>query len=108
MEARNQEARKARSKTLFVTLRSKLTFVVVSPLIVIIRLYQLCISPMLGPHCRFSPSCSAYALDALRIHGLIRGTYLSLNRIRKCHPWHEGGCDPVPRKNNDSEKPMVK
>ncbi|XEM48876.1 membrane protein insertion efficiency factor YidD [Agaribacterium sp. ZY112] len=62
----------------------------------LIRIYQLFISPLLGPHCRFNPSCSSYALQALKTHGLFRGSFLSLNRIRKCHPWHEGGDDPVP------------
>ncbi|WP_239923661.1 membrane protein insertion efficiency factor YidD [Agaribacterium haliotis] len=62
----------------------------------LIRIYQLFISPMLGPHCRFNPSCSTYAYEALLKHGLLRGSLLSLNRIRKCHPWHEGGDDPVP------------
>lgn len=68
-------------------------------LIGLIRIYQWCISPFLGSHCRFEPSCSHYAAEALKKHGLARGTYLCLNRIRKCHPWHEGGLDPVPNKN---------
>lgn len=72
------------------------------PLISLIRIYQWCISPMLGPHCRFQPSCSAYAIGCLHTHGLLRGIWLSLNRIRKCHPWHEGGSDPVPPKHSDS------
>lgn len=69
----------------------------VLPLIGLIRIYQWCISPFLGPHCRFEPSCSHYAVEAFKQFGLARGTLLTLNRIRKCHPWHEGGCDPVPK-----------
>ena len=65
----------------------------------LIRFYQLFISPLLGPHCRFDPSCSTYSLQGLRRYGLLRGTWFSLNRIRKCHPWHEGGNDPVPEVN---------
>jgi putative membrane protein insertion efficiency factor len=53
---------------------------------------------MLGNRCRFYPTCSSYALEALQLHGTIKGTYLSLRRILKCHPFHEGGIDPVPEK----------
>jgi len=63
-----------------------------------IRLYQLFISPMLGSNCRFSPTCSEYALEAVKEFGVIRGLKLSAKRIGKCHPWHEGGFDPLPRK----------
>ncbi|KFB76253.1 membrane protein insertion efficiency factor YidD [Candidatus Accumulibacter cognatus] len=62
----------------------------------IIRGYQLVISPMLGPRCRFYPSCSHYAQEALQIHGLRRGGWLALRRIGRCHPWHPGEVDPVP------------
>ncbi len=62
----------------------------------LIRLYQLAISPWLGPRCRFHPTCSGYALDAYRQHGVVRGTWLALRRIGRCHPWHSGGLDPVP------------
>jgi hypothetical protein len=62
----------------------------------IITLYRYCISPMLGSHCRFYPSCSAYALDALRLHGTLQGELLTRKRLCRCHPWHEGGYDPVP------------
>ena len=54
------------------------------------------ISRWLPPHCRFSPSCSAYALDALRGHGALRGSWLAAKRIGRCHPWNPGGIDPVP------------
>jgi uncharacterized protein len=62
----------------------------------IIRGYQLLISPMLGPRCRFHPSCSHYAQEALQVHGLRRGGWLALRRIGRCNPWHPGGLDLVP------------
>ncbi|MDR2926051.1 MAG: membrane protein insertion efficiency factor YidD [Azoarcus sp.] len=62
----------------------------------LIRAYQLGISPLLGPRCRFYPTCSDYALEALTVHGLAKGCWLSLTRILRCHPWHPGGIDPVP------------
>lgn len=61
-----------------------------------IRAYQLLLSPMLGQNCRFEPSCSQYALEALRIHGAWRGMVWSVRRVMRCHPWHPGGVDPVP------------
>lgn len=66
--------------------------------IFVIRGYQLLISPLLGPHCRFHPSCSHYAVEALQRHGVLYGGYLSLRRVLRCHPWHPGGVDPVPDK----------
>ena len=63
---------------------------------ILIRSYRYAISPMLGPHCRFHPSCSAYALEALERHGSWRGSWLALRRLARCNPWHPGGCDPVP------------
>jgi putative membrane protein insertion efficiency factor len=68
-----------------------------------IRFYQMCISPMLGPHCRFSPTCSQYALEAIRSYGAIKGSYLAIKRISKCHPFHTGGHDPVPEKLMDKK-----
>jgi putative membrane protein insertion efficiency factor len=64
--------------------------------ILIISLYRYAVSPFLGSNCRFHPSCSQYAQDAIALHGIFRGVYLTLRRIGKCHPWHEGGVDPVP------------
>jgi putative membrane protein insertion efficiency factor len=65
-------------------------------LITLIKLYRYLISPWLGQHCRFEPSCSAYALMALERYGAIKGTLLTIRRLSKCHPWHTGGFDPVP------------
>jgi hypothetical protein len=61
-----------------------------------VRAYQLVLSPMLPPSCRFTPSCSAYALEALSRHGAMRGTWLAARRLARCHPWNPGGYDPVP------------
>lgn len=65
-------------------------------LVFLIRGYQLVLSPWLGRRCRFHPSCSEYALEALQRHGLWKGFWLALRRIGSCHPWHAGGFDPVP------------
>ena len=62
----------------------------------LIRAYQLAISPLLGPRCRFYPSCSQYTLEAVQSHGVLRGLYLGARRLLRCHPWHPGGFDPVP------------
>lgn len=64
----------------------------------LIKCYQWFISPLLGQTCRFHPTCSFYALDALKTHGLLIGGWLSIKRILKCHPLHAGGFDPVPEK----------
>jgi putative membrane protein insertion efficiency factor len=64
--------------------------------IALIKVYRWCLSPLLGQHCRFYPSCSEYALTALNQHGAARGGWLSLRRLGRCHPWHPGGYDPVP------------
>jgi putative membrane protein insertion efficiency factor len=63
--------------------------------VVLIRAYQMCISPFLLPCCRFHPSCSEYAIDAVRSYGPFKGSYLALTRLLRCHPWHPGGYDPV-------------
>jgi hypothetical protein len=62
----------------------------------LIRGYQLLVSPLLGARCRFHPSCSHYALEAIDTHGAARGTWLALRRLLRCHPLHPGGYDPVP------------
>lgn len=70
--------------------------VAIFPFIVLIRFYQVCISPLKPPTCRFTPTCSAYALEALRKHGLFKGSWLAVRRILRCHPWGGSGYDPVP------------
>lgn len=62
----------------------------------LLRAYQLTISPLMGPRCRFYPSCSNYALEALQVHGAAKGSLLALKRVCRCHPWNDGGVDPVP------------
>ena len=66
------------------------------PLIALVYLYRWLISPLLGPRCRFYPTCSEYALIALKHHGAIKGSWLAAKRIARCHPGHPGGIDPVP------------
>lgn len=79
--------------------RRGLLLVVRTPRLVLIglvRAYQLLVSPLLGPTCRFYPSCSAYGLEAVTEHGAARGTYLAVRRLGRCHPWNAGGVDLVP------------
>lgn len=61
-----------------------------------VRAYRRYLSPALPPHCRFSPTCSAYAIEAVQTHGALRGSWLAIRRIGRCHPFHAGGLDPVP------------
>jgi putative membrane protein insertion efficiency factor len=65
-------------------------------LVALIRAYRYLLSPWWGNQCRFSPTCSEYAIEAIRRHGAWTGTWLALRRISRCHPWHAGGFDPVP------------
>lgn len=65
-------------------------------LILLVRFYQVALSPLLPAACRYYPTCSAYAVEALERHGAIRGTWLTVKRIARCHPLHAGGYDPVP------------
>ncbi len=67
-----------------------------SVLVWLVKAYRYAVSPMLGPSCRFEPSCSSYAVEALERHGATRGTWLAAKRVCRCHPWHPGGYDPVP------------
>jgi len=67
-------------------------------LLMFIRFYQEAISPLLGPSCRFTPTCSQYSYEAITEHGIIKGVYLGIKRILKCNPFFEGGYDPVPYK----------
>ncbi len=62
----------------------------------VIRAYRYLLSPWWGNQCRFDPTCSAYAMQAIEEHGALRGSWLALRRLTKCHPWHRGGFDPVP------------
>lgn len=66
-------------------------------LLLLLRTYQYALSPFLGPSCRFYPTCSNYAIEAVREHGAARGSLLAVKRLCKCHPWHPGGVDPVPK-----------
>ena len=66
-------------------------------LILLLRAYQLLLSPLLGNHCRFYPSCSHYAVEAIERHGPWRGSLLAVRRLLRCHPWHPGGIDLVPK-----------
>lgn len=77
------------------------------PFILIIRIYQLFLSPLkvffgAGNSCRFLPTCSQYAIEALDKHGLFKGSWLAIKRISKCHPWGPHGYDPVPKRNDDT------
>jgi putative membrane protein insertion efficiency factor len=67
-------------------------------IIQLIRGYRYLLSPWLGSHCRFYPSCSSYALTAVERHGALRGSWLAVQRLLRCHPWHDGGVDPVPER----------
>jgi len=71
-------------------------------LLSLLRAYQYALSPFLGPSCRFYPTCSNYAVEAVREHGPARGCLLAAKRLCKCHPWHPGGVDPVPKKTADA------
>jgi hypothetical protein len=66
------------------------------PLAALIRIYQLILSPYIGPKCRYTPTCSHYALEALKKYGLFKGFWLAVKRISRCHPWGGHGVDPVP------------
>jgi uncharacterized protein len=68
-----------------------------SLLLALVRAYRYFVSPLLGQHCRYTPSCSQYMMDALTAHGALKGGYLGVRRVLRCHPWHRGGYDPVPK-----------
>lgn len=67
-----------------------------SVLLSLLAVYRYAISPLLGSNCRFMPSCSEYAVEAIKRHGSLRGSWLSMRRVMRCHPWNPGGHDPVP------------
>ena len=66
------------------------------PFLMLIKFYRICISPLLGPHCRYTPTCSQYAYQAISKYGIIKGGWLALKRLLRCHPWGGSGYDPVP------------
>ncbi|HAW92342.1 MAG: membrane protein insertion efficiency factor YidD [Rheinheimera sp.] len=70
-------------------------------MLILVRGYQLVLSPLLGPSCRFNPTCSHYAITAIERFGAVKGAWLAGKRILKCHPLHKGGDDPVPDKHNE-------
>lgn len=74
----------------------KLKDILAAPPIAAVKFYQLCISPLKPPTCRFTPTCSQYAIEALRKYGPLKGGWLALKRILRCHPWGGSGYDPVP------------
>jgi hypothetical protein len=73
--------------------------------VLVLRAYQLVISPMYGPVCRYAPSCSSYAVGAIDAHGLVRGSALAAWRLLRCNPWSPGGYDPVPAARAHSHQP---
>ncbi len=73
----------------------------------LIRTYQYLLSPWLGPRCRYSPSCSEYAVEALRLHGSLHGGWLTIKRLARCHPWATFGYDPVPTSRSDRHPSSV-
>lgn len=72
----------------------------IKPFILLVRFYQLAISPWMGSNCRYQPTCSSYMIEALKEHGLLKGLWLGTKRIGRCHPWGGHGYDPVPKKKN--------
>ena len=76
------------------------------PLLLLVQLYRYTLSPLLGVNCRYTPTCSAYAIEALKKHGAFRGTWLAAKRIGRCHPWGGSGYDPVPdgEQRNDDDR----
>lgn len=73
-------------------------------LILFVKAYRLLLSPFLGNNCRYYPTCSEYAVTALGRHGALKGSWLAVKRIGRCHPWHPGGVDPVPEKLDEQAK----
>jgi len=76
----------------------KIKILLAAPIILIIKLYQFIVSPLLGSNCRYQPTCSEYGVQALREWGIFYGLFLALKRIFRCHPWGDSGYDPVPKK----------
>lgn len=80
---------------------SKISRVLSRPLVGLVKLYRVTLSPWLGMNCRFQPSCSEYAIEALQVHGVVKGSWLAAKRIGRCHPWGGSGYDPVPGDRRD-------
>ncbi|MPZ13284.1 MAG: membrane protein insertion efficiency factor YidD [Chloroflexi bacterium] len=89
------EPRSGRSRT-STTTESRYTGIVKRVVLACIRFYQLAVSPALPAACRYSPTCSQYFAEAVEVHGVVRGAWLGLRRVSRCHPFHPGGFDPVP------------
>lgn len=81
-------------------LRAIVRQILIAPFVFLIKFYRVCISPLKPPSCRFTPTCSAYALEAFRKHGPVKGFFLTVRRLGRCHPWGGSGYDPVPEKCN--------
>jgi putative membrane protein insertion efficiency factor len=77
-----------------------ISIILAFPLILLVRIYQLILSPLMPPVCRFQPTCSHYMIESLKVWGPLKGTYLGVKRIMRCHPWGGHGHDPVPPKSN--------
>lgn len=92
MKKSENHLKKPSSKSLVEVLKK----IAIFPFVLLIKLYQCCISPFTLPSCRFTPTCSAYALEAFKKHGPFKGFYLTLRRVLRCHPWGGSGYDPVP------------
>jgi len=78
--------------------------IAIAPFILLIRFYQYALSPMIGPKCRYTPTCSHYGIEALRTHGPVKGLWLTIKRVARCHPWGGSGYDPVPPPSADKRK----
>lgn len=74
------------------------------PMIWLIRFYQIALSPVFGQHCRYTPTCSTYAIEAIEKYGAFKGAWLAAKRLVSCNPWHEGGYDPVPGTDSEQAK----
>jgi putative membrane protein insertion efficiency factor len=84
--------------------KKRIKELLISPFVLLIRFYQLFISPLTPPSCRYTPTCSQYSKEALQTHGLFKGGWLAIKRILSCHPWGGSGFDPVPPKDDCCSK----
>jgi putative membrane protein insertion efficiency factor len=86
---------------------SLLRKILITPFILLVRFYQVAISPYTPNSCRYQPTCSHYTVEALKVHGLFRGGWLAIKRISSCHPWGGSGYDPVPPPKNNKQKEKI-